>query len=336
MPPAQWFITKSYDHACLRRRRHYTEGMQVHQLRYFVAAAEEMGISRAAEKLRVSQPALSRQIGLLEDELGTELFQRSRQRISLTPAGRFFLPRARRILCDLESVAQQVGEQFGGGRRTLRLGFIGAFLDDLIAPAVREFTRQNPRTQVSLFDLPPQGQLERLRAGELDAAILANIEPRDQKKFRGRDLLRNRMAAVVPAAHRLAGEKSVRLADLSKEDWLSLSDAHFPGRRAFLDDACRRAGFRPLSVKDTDTLPLMFAGIANGEGVGIAPMHAAKIPHAGCAFIPLASPAISTQLLLLTPKDKPDPQLEALLTALQRQAGLIEQGQGAAFRGAGG
>lgn len=301
--------------------------MQVHQLRYFVAAAEEMGISRAAEKLRVSQPALSRQIALLEEELGVALFQRRRQRISLTPAGRFFLPRAQRILCDLAAAAQQVGEQFGGGPRTLRLGFIGAFLDDLVAPAVREFGRSHPRTQVSLFDLPPQGQIERLRDGELDVAILANLEPRDQRRFRCDDLLRNRMAAVLPDAHPLATAKSLRLAALSGERWLSLSDAFFPGRRAFFEECCRRAGFRPASVKDTDTLPLMFAGIANGEGVGIAPLHAAKLPHAGCAFIPIATPAIATQLMLVTAKEKKNPALEALIAALERQAATLRQKQ---------
>ncbi len=301
------------------------DGMQVHQLRYFVAAAEEMGISRAAEKLRVSQPALSRQIALLEDELGVALFLRSRQRISLSAAGRFFLPRAQRILCDLEAAAQQVGEQFGGEQRTLRLGFIGAFLDDLVAPATRDFMKTHPRTQVSLFDLPPQGQIERLRAGELDAAILANLDPRDQRRFRCVDLLRNRMAAVVPTSHAAAGAKSLRLAALGKEKWLSLSDAFFPGRRAFLEDCCRKAGFRPASVKDADTLPLMFAGIANGEGVGIAPLHASKLPHAGCAFIPISTPSIATQLLLVTAKDKKNSPLEALVSALTRQAAAIEQ-----------
>jgi DNA-binding transcriptional LysR family regulator len=299
--------------------------MQVHQLRYFVAAAEENGISRAAEKLRISQPALSRQIALLEQELGADLFKRERQRVSLTPAGRFFLPRARQILCDLEAAAQQVGEQFGGDRRTLRLGFIGAFLDDLVAPATRDFARTHPRTQVSLFDLPPQGQIERLRNGELDAAILANLEERDRRRFRCRHLLRNRMAAVMPSAHPLARRKSLRLAELSAERWLSLSDAFFPGRRAFFESCCQAAGFKPRSVRDTDSLPLMFAAIANGEGMGIAPIHSAKFPHAGCVFVPISTPDISTQLLLLLPKSAENTPLEALANSLTRQAAVIAQ-----------
>ena len=108
--------------------------MEFHQLRYFVAAAQELSISKAAERVHVSQPALSRQIRVLEDELGVQLFDRIKQRIHLTEAGKFFLVKARQLLCDSESAVQQTQEQFGGVRRTLRLGFLSPFLDDLVAP----------------------------------------------------------------------------------------------------------------------------------------------------------------------------------------------------------
>ncbi len=108
--------------------------MEFHQLRYFTAAAELLSISRAAERLHVSQPALSRQIRVLEDELGTPLFDRIRQRIRLTEAGAAFLPRARQILQDAEQAVREVRGQFGGARASLRLGFITPILDDLVVP----------------------------------------------------------------------------------------------------------------------------------------------------------------------------------------------------------
>jgi DNA-binding transcriptional LysR family regulator len=302
--------------------------MQVHQLRYFVAAAEEMGISRAADRLRVSQPALSRQIRLLEDELGAELFLRHRQRIRLTPAGRYFRGRARRLLSDLETAARTVAEKFGGDRRALRLGFIGPFLDDLVAPAAREFHRQNGGTPVQLIELAPREQIDRLQAGELDLAILGNIAPRDQRRFRCEELMRIPMAAVLPRSHRLAGAAAVRLGDLSREAWQSLSDANFPGRRAFLESTCRRAGFRPAAVKDSETLPLMLAAIASGEGVGIAPLHAVKIPHQGCVFIPISFPEVSSPLLVVSRKNAAGTRLAALLSALRGQAEAIAASPG--------
>lgn len=300
--------------------------MQFHQLKYFVAAAEELGFSKAAEKVRISQPALSRQIALLEEELGAPLFRRNKQRVTLTPAGRFFLPRARQILCDAELAGQQVSERFGGGRRTLRLGFIGPFLDDLVAPAVRRFAKARPGATVSLFDLPPKAQLDRLREGELDAAVLSNLDDQDRRRFRVRPLLRTSgWAAVLPESHPLAGRKSLRLAELSAMRWVSLSDAMFPGRRAFFDDCCARAGFRPRAVEEADSLPLMFVRIADQDCAGIAPLHAAKIAHAGCVFIPLAAPVITTHLLLVLPKKPGNPTLETLADALGQQAVQMEK-----------
>jgi DNA-binding transcriptional LysR family regulator len=297
--------------------------MEFHQLRYFVAAAEEMSMSRAAERVHVSQPALSRQIALLEEEIGVLLFDRIRKRIHLTDAGRFFLAKARQLLCDAESGVQQVREQFGGVRRTLRLGFIGPFLDDLVAPAVREFQQRHPNSKVSLFDLPPSAQIGRLRQHELDAAILGNIDDHDRDLFTVKRLSRHRMAAVLPQDHPLAAAKSVKLAALKDDDWISLSNTFFPGRREFLANCCARAGFTPRIVAEPDSLPLMLAEIATHGGVGLIPGHARKLPHGGCVILPLAAPVIATQLLLVLPKQTPTAELAGLIALIsERAAGL--------------
>lgn len=294
--------------------------MEFHQLRYFVAAAEELSMSRAAERVHVSQPALSRQIALLEDEIGVLLFDRVKKRIRLTEAGGFFLAKARQILCDAEAGVQQVREQFGGVRPTLRLGFIGPFLDDLVAPAVREFQQRHIRSKVSLFDLPPRAQIDRLRNHELDLAILGNIDDHERERFTVTRLSRHRMAAVLPEPHPLAARKSLKLAALGNEDWVSLSNAFFPGRREFLIDCCARAGFTPRIVAEAESLPLMLAAIATGAGVGIIPAHARKLPHAGCTIVPLASPVITTQLLLVLPKRTISPEIAGLVALITERA----------------
>ena len=294
--------------------------MEFHQIRYFVAVAEELSVSRAAERLHVSQPALSRQIAVLEDELGVALFDRIRKRMHLTDAGRWFLPRARQLLCDAETAAQQVGERFGGARRTLRLGFLPVFLDDLVAPAVREFRQRHARTQVSLFELPPRAQVERLRQHELDAAILGNISEEDRGQFSIRVLARHPMAAVLPDNHPLAGRARVPLAALRDEDWVSLSDAFFPGRREFLRKACEAAGFAPRVAVEVDSLSMLLGTVSSGGGVGLLPQHAAKLPHAGCVFVSLAPPAPSAELLLVLPRQTPGPELATLVSLIAEQA----------------
>lgn len=294
--------------------------MEFHQLRYFVAAAETMSMSRAAERVHVSQPALSRQVARLEDEIGVALFKRVRKRIQLTEAGAFFLTKARQLLCDAESGVQQLREQFGGERRTLRLGFIGPFLDDLVAPAVREFQQRHATSKVSLFDLPPSAQIDRLRQHELDAAILGNIEDHDRGHFTVKKLSDHRFAAVLPEGHPMAGRKSIKLAALKDADWVSLSNIFFPGRREFLAGHCRNAGFVPRIIAELDSLPLMLASVATTNSVGLIPGHARKLPHAGCVFVPLAAPAIISELLLVLPKQSPTPEMAGLIALVAERA----------------
>jgi DNA-binding transcriptional LysR family regulator len=294
--------------------------MEFHQLRYVTAAAEDLSISRAAQRLHVTQPALSRQIAALEAELGVALFDRVKKRIVLTDAGRFFLPKARQIICDAETSAQQLREQFGDAPRTLRLGFLSVFLDDLVTPAMREFRQRHPKARVSLFELPPRAQLDRLRTHELDAAILGNIEEADRQFFAVRRLSRNKMAAVLPEDHRLAAKKTIKLAALARESFISLSDAVFPGRREFLRAICGAAGFEPQVVSEVDSLSLMIAGVASGDGVALMPEHAQKLPHSGCVFLKLPSPAPTADLLLVQPKGKPSVELATLAELIAERA----------------
>lgn len=305
----------------------FSSGVEFHQLRYFIAAAEDLNISVAAKRLHVTQPALSRQIAVLEADLGVALFDRIRKRIHLTDAGRFFLPKARQIVCDAETGTQQLREQFGKARRTLRLGFLTPFLDDLVAPAVREFRQRHPKAQVSLFELPPRAQLDRLRNHELDAAILGNISDNDRALFAIRTLSRHKMAAVLPEDHPLAQKKSVKLAALKKEVWVSLSDAFFPGRREFLRSLCLGAGFEPNIATEVDSLSMMLGAVTAGEGVAVMPGHASKLPHSGCVIIPLAAPVPTSELLLVLPKQEPSRELTTLTTLIAENAVRIAQEQ---------
>lgn len=300
--------------------------MEFHQLRYFVAAAETLSMSAAARREHVTQPALSRQIALLEARLGTALFERRKQRIHLTHAGRWFLPRARQMLCDAATAEQQLRERFGRARRTLRLGFLGPFLDDLVAPVVRELKKKQRGLAVSLFDLPPQAQLDRLAAHELDAGMLANLGPHHRQQFVVTPLSRHRCAAVLPESHRLADRRSLALAELATEDWVSLADAVFPGRREFLRAAGAAAGFEPRVVSEVDSVALMLGAVAAGDGVAIVPRHSEKLPHSGCVFVAIEPRPPVVELLLVTPRGAAVPELGTLAAMLAARARELGDG----------
>jgi DNA-binding transcriptional LysR family regulator len=300
--------------------------VEFHQLRYFVAAAEAGSITAAAVGEHVTQPAMSRQIALLERRLGVPLFERKRQRIHLTAAGRWFLPKARQLLCDAATSAQQLRESFGNGKRTLRLGFVGTFLDDLVAPAVRDLKKKHRGVAVALFDLAPKAQLDRLAARELDAAILANLADGDRVRFTVQRLSRHRVAAVLPAAHALAARASIALAALRDDDWVSLAESAFPGRREFLRAACAAAGFQPRVVAEVDSITSLLGAVAAGDGVALVPAHASKLPHAGCTFVRLEPAVTPVELLVLTAPGKPTDELRSLSALLVDRARRLADG----------
>jgi DNA-binding transcriptional LysR family regulator len=297
--------------------------MEFHQLRYFVAAAEELSVTAAARRLRVSQPALSRQIALLEGELGVALFDRIRKRIHLTEAGRFFLPKARQILCDAETGAQQVREQYGSARRTIRLGFLTPFLDDVVTPAVKAMRKEGAKVHVALFELSPRAQLDRLRDDELDIAILGNVGEEDRGRFTTRVLARSRMGAVLPDEHLLAARRQVALKELAGEGFVSLSDALFPGRRQFLRGICQSQGFEPRIVEESDSIPMLLGAVSGGAGVALLPLHSRKLPHAGCVFVPMRSPVVHAEVMAVFKGDGRNEPLAGLLGHLGQAAGAI-------------
>lgn len=297
--------------------------MELYQLRSFVAAAETESITQAAGRVHLSQPALSRQIAQLEDEVGVALFERRRQRIHLTAAGREFLLSARQLLADADGAVQQLRERFGKGEQTLRLGLIGPFLDDLVAPALRRFRQKHPSIRVRLQELPPQPQLDQLLAGDLDAGVLGNIQESLRHRFHVQELSRHRIAAVVPEGHPLAGREQIDLAELAGDDWVSLANRFYPERREFLESCCAEVGFQPRMVTEADSLPLMLAAVATGSGVGILPDHARKLPHAGVVFLRLARPVISTSLLLVVPRRPMPAGLAELSDLLAEQAATL-------------
>lgn len=297
--------------------------MEFHHLRYFVAVAEELSVTAAARRLHLSQPALSRQIQSLEEELGVTLFERRRQRIHLTEAGRFFLDRARRLLCDTATATQQLRERFGDGRRVLRVGFLSVFLDDLVAPALAAFREKPGNTEVALFELSARAQLERLREGELDLALLGNLGEEDRSRFEVRVLARSPMTAVLPTGHRLARRRSIDLRELAGDPFVSLSDASFPGRRRFLRDLCLGRGFDPHLAEECDSLALLLLAVTSGSGVALLPAHAAKLPHTGCVFVRLKVPVAHAGFLAVHPRAAATGPLAELLEALAAAAEAI-------------
>ncbi|MFM0343135.1 LysR substrate-binding domain-containing protein [Paraburkholderia sp. BL9I2N2] len=243
--------------------------LDIRQLQYFVAVAEEEHVGRAAERLHISQSPLSRQIAQLEERLGLTLFERSQQRIRLTSDGRTFLQETRALLTHanrLESLARRLGRGDEGG---LCIGYLeNAMHSGVLSDALRTLRKDRPAVHIALYNLPSSEQLEGLRQRSLDVALVCEPPLKDDPDLDCAQLLSDPMLLAVPDSHPLATTPKLTPAALGKLDWIAVLHKENVLNHDTFVAACARAGFTPaISMEATE--PLTALGLV-AAGLGAA------------------------------------------------------------------
>jgi DNA-binding transcriptional LysR family regulator len=243
--------------------------MELRHLTYFVAVAEHLNFSRAADELRVAQPAISQQIRTLERELGVQLFDRMGKRVSLTEAGRAFLPHARQILAAVTAAENEIRERGSLTRGTASLGAPPTVSTHLLPAQLLRFKRQYPGLEVTLREAGTETLLHLIETGELDLAIVAaDLLP---SIVESAPFLEEEYVLAVSAQHALAlaSRKTVRLADLAGEAFILFPEGY--RLREVTLTACRRAGFEPKVALDGGGMQSALEFVAAGLGVALVP-----------------------------------------------------------------
>ena len=271
----------------------YTRFMELRHLRYFVMAAEELNMSRASARLRVSQPAVSRQIHDLEGELGVALFVRENSGLSMTDAGESFLVHAHEILRQAGEATAHMNSFRRRPVKRLAVGYIASVLPGILTPALRKFSRRNGDTEVKLKELSPQDQVKALRDGRIDLALLGNPCVKLATEFEVVLLRRVFFRAVLPDAHRLAKRTRLGLKELENEAFIGFDEGSFPGRNGSISKACQEAGFTPRLLLRVENLTALLATVAAGKGVALTPEEVSQLPHPGAVFVALKQPVPS-------------------------------------------
>src|SRR5436190_17347129 len=202
--------------------------MELRHLRYFVAVAEEENVTRAAERLHVSQPPLSRQIRDLEDELGVSLFERSPKSVRLTEAGRVFLNEARAVLDRVDEATRAVKAISGGASGELHVGFAPSLAVDILPRALRQFQAEAPGIRVQLHDLSTEEMLSGLRANKIDLALMIEQPAAALLGLQTRELSCYKVSVAVSPLHPLAQQKKTTFAELSRERLIGYTQADYP------------------------------------------------------------------------------------------------------------
>ena len=266
--------------------------MELRHLRYFVAVAETENVTRAALKLHVSQPALSRQIRDLEDELGFSLLERDAKSVRLTEAGRSFLIEARAVLDRAdEAVRTARGIATSGGE--LHVGYAPSPTARILPPALRAFQNEMPKIRVKLHELSTEDMLTGLRARTLDLALLVQPPHKASRSVRFEALLRDPMRVAVAPTHPLARRRSVVLTDTASFPLIAYSRREYPDYHEMLAKLFSGQKLKLPAAEEHDGAASLIAAIEAGNGVAIVPDSIACFS------------GIRLRLLPLTPEPEP-------------------------------
>lgn len=253
--------------------------MELRHLRYFVAVAEDGSFSRAASRLNISQPPLSRQIQDLEAELGISLFDRSGRAIQLTAAGRAFLQRARSILFESKAAVDEARRWALGHSETIRIGFMSAVMLKIFHRFLTSFHELYPSVAVKLIQMRSDEQVaalldDRIDVGFVDFGIEQVADRLSHAGLITQPFVRDELCAAVPHGHRLSGSSEIDMADLRDEKFVILERHLFPAHHDTVITECRAAGFTPNIVHYADQIPTVLTYISAHMGVGISPRQA--------------------------------------------------------------
>lgn len=245
--------------------------MELRHLRYFIAVAEEENVSRAALKLHVSQPALSRQVRDLEEELGFQLLERGAKSVRLTEAGRVFLAETREVLRRVDDavVAAKIVATGGGGE--LQVGYAPSLTARILPPTLREFQASLPKIRVRLHDLSTEGMLSGLRERSLQIAFVVRLPAAMMRGLHFKELARDPMCLAVAPGHRLARRKTVNLAEAAREPLVAYSRKDYPDAHDMLATIFASSGTRFRVAEEHDSVNSLIAAVESGAGVAVVP-----------------------------------------------------------------
>lgn len=258
--------------------------MEIHQLRYFVAIAEVGSFCGAAKRCHVTQPSLSQQIKKLETELGYQLFDRLGRSIALTEAGRALLPRAKRILAEVQEASTRLGDEIEGGHGSLAVGAIPTMAPFLLPDAVERFIHLWPDAQLTVLEDLTDNLTQALARAEIDLAIMST--PVDHPAIELEVLAEDRLLLAVPATFELATQPTIQLCDLSDAPTVLLDEVHCLGQQ--VHDFCRAMRLQRRVVCRAAQLSTLFRLVEKELGVALVPeMALTKDPSEEIVVRPL-------------------------------------------------
>ena len=280
--------------------------MDLRHLRYFQAVAEELNFSRAARRLRIAQPALSRAVMELETELGAPVFERTKHYVRLTPAGEVLLHETGVLLERWEDSLRRVRRTAAGEEGELRLGYIGPPTQSFLGRVLAEYRRKYPLVSIHLEERTPERVWEMVAKGRLSVAMTRPVLSHESLGLRTILLRKERLGIVVHTDHPLAKKRTIPWTALELQPLIVLARREGISLHDSVIASCRQAGFTPHLAETPSLIGTVLRYAEAGSGVGVVP-DSVMVEEKSLTFIPL-TPASYVELVLVWQEDLDPPQ----------------------------
>ena len=276
--------------------------MEMHQLRYVVAVSRAGNFSRAAEQCHVSQPSLSQQILKLEEELGERLFDRMKREAKLTPHGEAFLPRAVKILEEVDAARREALDAHSLLRGRLIIGVLPTIAPYLLPAVLVSFAEKFPGVEIVAHEDTTAQLLKLAQAYEIDFALASR--PIQDQRMEVKDLFTEELQLALPPGHPLTRKRTVRLADLENEPFIVMKEGHCLGEQVL--NFCDRRDLKPRINFRSAQLETIQALVRSGVGISLVPAMAARgerkdLPE----YRSLPAPKPERKIVAVWPKQRP-------------------------------
>jgi DNA-binding transcriptional LysR family regulator len=281
--------------------------MDLRHLNYFLVLAEELHFGRAAERLHISQPPLSRMIQQIENDLGILLFERTKRSVILTPAGLDFLQDAKQMILQMQTVKKRLAIYGQGETGTLRIGYVGAVMHSKLPSLLAMFTKTLPHISLQFEELPNHNLVHELNNGTLDVAFVRTwLHP---EKLEEKLILSEPFVAVLPINHSLSNKKIISIKELINEKFITFTRECGPTIFDSFLVMCSNAGFTPQISHHASQLNSVLRLVESGFGISLLPEQVEQGYALNLKFIPLENVEEAVPLIMLTRKENPNPAL---------------------------
>jgi DNA-binding transcriptional LysR family regulator len=292
-------------------------GSMIDRIRALFMVIDEGSVNRAALRLRITQPALSRQMKTLEDEIGGRLLEREASGVSPTALGHAVVKSMSPVVKSYDVALANLRREARGERAELRVGYLISAAQSVLTPALARLRKSHPAVKLKLHDMSPREQIDGLRAGELDVALIGQEGAVAAADFHHAKLRSFGVCVAVGDGDPLAQRKNVSLRELRERDFIGVDEEQMPGRNRWIAGLCKAAGFKARFVVIVDGITHVLSQVVSESAVTLLPDYFLKSQHPGVTFVPITDERARWDFIVLWQRGRAPAATRALVDALK-------------------